>query len=155
MVGPPLAMKKHKNPVFALTGLRHFLFNSLFSSSENSFFYVFFFKGTVAWEGFLVYSFPSCGIGCVEKFSEFGLLFTKVGRDFAHLALEEIRQTCECAFSYCAQCIFSCKRGPREKLKCVLQWQLLYIFTGSLQSCIFLPRLLHSLSALGECVERR
>jgi hypothetical protein len=35
----------------------------------------------------LAYSFPSCWIKCIWKFSEIGLLFSKVGRDFAHFAL--------------------------------------------------------------------
>ncbi len=56
----------------------------------------------------------------IWKFFEFGLLLTKVGRDFDHLArFMRKRQTCLCSFSYCAQ-----GNEPNYAVPCLLMGQI-------------------------------
>ncbi len=102
----------------------------------------------------------------IWKFFEFGLLLTKVGRDFAHLALQENAPNMMIRLLLLRTMYFLLQARPKRKnsnlyfnanymmfMKCF--FRDCPFFIGSFHSCIFFLRLLNSVSAVGECAERR
>jgi hypothetical protein len=118
---------------------------------------------------FLTYSFPSCLVRTYLKVFEFGLLLTKMRRNFAHLALKE--KALNMRLLQLRTMNFFYKLSPKKDsivFKCVHQCNYMMLikvflkycpfsFTKSFQSCFF-PRLHYSSKAQKEtkrCRRRR
>ncbi len=166
MVGPSLALKNQQKPCVCICGTAAFSLLQPFLLVRELIFCVFFFKGTVAWDGFFGLFIPFLLDRMYQEvFRIWPVIFQGRARYCSFGVVGECDKHASSPSPTAAQCIFSYKLDQKKDSNVFFNGNYVmfiknffkdctFSFTGSLQSSIFLL-LLHSLSVVGECVKRR